>query len=549
MPSLALPDLDHSFSEAPHLRLVEEINLLPGGVDPLGLRQVNLNLMDAALPGINNVTSHVRPYSLMAWAWWKAAQVAEARGGSSVDAAELQNLVDRLEVLFVWSHFLADDGAGVPGRLVITDKLPGTGSTRSYGFQGSAWDSFRASRRSSTAIMAPIQYGPSIRSLGWLLPTRERALHPSTQAMAAVEALDVMISGKLPPKLLAFGPTSVSVAEAEALHSAWPIQSPSEAERRGFRELFYDAGAGAAAESQHCRRRASLDLILTVLDQAAEEMGVVDIRRAMASGRTGDGEILALPDALVPTRQHWASLQARQLQRLALESLLRWTETRIDEGSTLSEELAADADDAARNEEDGADASTVGAYLDYASGRAGSEGWPGACGVDGEADIFALMDELGQAQSEDGCARVPGLALQALAYADAMTRALRKAGVAAGTHGALGGQPDRLPLAIASQRLRSARDRSLRSFWTEIIEAWVIGQHVRWSIARNGDGTQRLRIALGDRGWIRLRQGRLSGPFRPTADRLATALALASECGLVERASDFDEEATYIAAT
>lgn len=267
----------------------------------------------------------------------------------------------------------------------------------------------------------------------------------------------------------------------------------------------------------------------------------------MASARTDAGRPLELPEPLVATHRHWASLQARQLQRLALESLLRWIEIRIDEDRSFSEDLAADADEAAREVEDGADALTVGAYLDRASARAGAEGWPGACGLGGEADIFNLMDDLVAAQSEEGCVRVPGLALRALAYADGMTRALLGAGVFSGRQGPLGGEADRLPLTTASQRLKVARDRSLKGLWAEVIESWVIGQHVRWSVARNGDGTQRLRIALGDRGWIRLRAGRLSGPFAPTSDRLWTAMALAAECELVGRSSTSDGE-VYVAA-
>ena len=40
-----------------------------GGVDPLGLRQINFDLMDVVLPGLNNVASHIRPFTVVAWAW------------------------------------------------------------------------------------------------------------------------------------------------------------------------------------------------------------------------------------------------------------------------------------------------------------------------------------------------------------------------------------------------------------------------------------------------------------------------------------------------
>lgn len=542
----SLAELDKSFSEAPHLRLVAETNLVAGGVDPLGLRQLNLNLMDAALPGINNVTSRVRPYTFMAWAWWKAAQLAEAEGRQSIDAAELQDLVDRLEVLFVWSHFLADDGAGLPGRRIISDRLPSRGSPREHSFSGSSWDSFRSSRRSSTALMAPIQYGPSIRSLGWLIPAQAWTFRASTESMPAIQELDARVVGALAPEMLRLGSATVSASAAETLHPAWAVHQPSEAERKAFRHLFYEVGREAPEESQPWRRRKTLDLVLRVLDQAGEKMSVPLIRSALASGRMASGEPLELDDALTATHHHWACLQARQLQRLALESLLRWVEVSIDNGISLSEDLAARADEAAQEEEDGADAPTVASYLSHAAGRATGNAWPGASGIKGNTDIFALMEDMAEAQREVGCARVPGLALRALAYADAITLALKDVGVGVGLYGPLGGQADRLPLWVASQRLRSAHGRSLRSLWAEIIEVWVIGQHVRWSIARNGDATQRLRVALGDRGWVRLWKDH-SGPFGPTADRLWTAMALAAECGLVDRTTDDDYEIRYSA--
>ncbi|KQQ11824.1 hypothetical protein ASF53_16820 [Methylobacterium sp. Leaf123] len=112
----------------------------------------------------------------------------------------------------------------------------------------------------------------------------------------------------------------------------------------------------------------------------------------------------------MPTQLHWAAMQARQLQRLALESLLRWIETRIDDGGASSESLADDAEAAARETEEGADAATLGSYLDLVTARTDGHGWPAACGLAGEADIFALMAELHDpGQAVDGARAVERL--------------------------------------------------------------------------------------------------------------------------------------------
>src|SRR5260370_30750902 len=55
-----------------------------GGVDPLGLRQINFDLMDEVLPGLNNVARHIRPFVVVAWAWRRANQLAESSGKTTV---------------------------------------------------------------------------------------------------------------------------------------------------------------------------------------------------------------------------------------------------------------------------------------------------------------------------------------------------------------------------------------------------------------------------------------------------------------------------------
>jgi len=123
-------------------------------------------------------------------------------------------------------------------------------------------------------------------------------------------------------------------------------------------------------------------------------------------------------------------------------------------------------------------------------------------------------------------ARVPPLALRGVAYADAIAAGLAKVGIADGRDGPLAGNADRLPLAAMGKQLASLRGRPMREFLRKLILAWVLAQHVRWSVVRNGDGTQRLRVTLDEGGWVRLRPG--SRVIKPMRDRLATSLSLAS---------------------
>jgi hypothetical protein len=213
--------------------------------------------------------------------------------------------------------------------------------------------------------------------------------------------------------------------------------------------------------------------------------------------------------------------------------MLVWIEAQIDnrDGKADAEDRAAAAASDARSTEAEADSATVGIYLAAAASRGAANGWPAACAHEAATEIFDLMEEIFSAQAER-LSSIPGLALRALAFAEAMAAGLRESGVDNSPRGPLGGNADRLPLNALSRRLDLLRDKPMRDLWREIILSWVLAQHIRWSVARNGDGTQRLRLTLDEGGWVRLRADR-SGPFGPTPDRLAACLSLASDCGLI----------------
>src|SRR3954470_12986999 len=84
-----------------------------GGVDPLGLRQINFDLMDQVLPGLNNVARHIRPFVVVAWASRRALQIVERDGPAGVGEDSIRDFVDRIEVVFLWSQILEDPGIDI----------------------------------------------------------------------------------------------------------------------------------------------------------------------------------------------------------------------------------------------------------------------------------------------------------------------------------------------------------------------------------------------------------------------------------------------------
>ena len=57
MARTSLEILDAAAADQEHFSLVARSCLEPGGIDPLGLRAINLGLASAALPGVNNTTT------------------------------------------------------------------------------------------------------------------------------------------------------------------------------------------------------------------------------------------------------------------------------------------------------------------------------------------------------------------------------------------------------------------------------------------------------------------------------------------------------------
>ncbi|MCE8527892.1 hypothetical protein KBY26_01475 [Ruegeria pomeroyi] len=85
------------------------------GVDFLGLRQVNLDMMAEMIPSTNNVTDYIRPFSLMSWVFWKFYDLCAASGVEEPSREEINCFRERIEVLFSWGARLHETSGRVPG--------------------------------------------------------------------------------------------------------------------------------------------------------------------------------------------------------------------------------------------------------------------------------------------------------------------------------------------------------------------------------------------------------------------------------------------------
>lgn len=529
---MRLAEIDEMFEKAPGCRVVDELRTDESGIDPVGLRQLNLDLMNDSLPGINNVTQHVRPYTFMAWAAWKASSVARDAGND--DPALVANLVDRYEALYAWSHLIA--GHPFRGASALKRTIGRRTDGEPFIFSGPVWDEYRRSR---TSFMAPTEYGPSIKSIRYI---GADSGHIADEAMPAVLDFNARVGDLLPARLFAIEAPSVTDDEIAPFAQHLSVDAPSEIEMKVFRNLFFDIGGHAASPGSAKRRKGTIDLVRGLLLREGPS-SVDTIRRYFArhdlpAVNNGDPEQVAISGMLL------CLLQARQLQRLATEAMLLWLERLLSEGRIgtmyqpkTSEEIIARAHEAAAaGDPVYASSATVGDFLLAIEIEGETIGWPGASSA-GTTDAVSMIAELIEAQRRD-VTRVPALAARSFAIVRAVANAFQGRRPPSGLTDGVEGRPDRLPMGLMARRLEAVGARPMRFIWKEIVESWVIGQHVHWSAVRGGDGKKRLRIGLEGDGWMRVRRSSSRGVYEPTGDRLQTMLSLAVSCGLFSRDAD-----------
>lgn len=472
-----------------------------GGVDPLGLRQINFDLMDQVLPDLNNVARLIRPFTVTSWAWWRAAQLAGERGGKKVSVeGSLRDFVDRIEVLYSWSQFLRDRNAELPGRQVMQPLL----REESYRFGGSSWKKRREARRDSTAFSAAVNYGPTLKSFDWLSPHLEDAgvMIASEAARPALEAFEKKLEPFLRhPAFSTLGAIEVSRKDVERWADHWAIDKPSAAEKKFMRAVLVGDRAASV-------RRRGIQFMLAV----AEHIGSAEADKVRES-MTRKASRLGLSTDFDDVSLAWRRVQMRQAFRLALEALFSWLIRQLGRGPLSTEQVVANLIEQA----------------DQPSNRKASA-WLDLFAPSSRSPVRMINKITKALQEGDDSDLVPTI-IEGLAYC------IREA--------PLHPQPfetrERLPLSRARSEAVAWANGSTADFARHIVESWVLAQHVYWSVGRGladarsrGKTILRLKVVMEEGGWT-LAPGVSSKPSIPraTPDRLETALSLCRECDLL----------------
>lgn len=154
-----LSELLEKAAAAHEPQIASKVAIGQGGVDPLGLRQINFGLMDRVFPDLNNVARHIRPYVVMAWAWRRVRRILERDKKNGALDSELRDFVDRIEAIYAWSQFLIDRNSDLPGAVAMRKLF----DVKSYVFGGEEWERRRDTRRYSTGLISPLIMVPAYR--------------------------------------------------------------------------------------------------------------------------------------------------------------------------------------------------------------------------------------------------------------------------------------------------------------------------------------------------------------------------------------------------
>lgn len=513
------------------------------GVDYLGLRAINLSMMDMMLPGINNVVALIRPFSLMAWIAWRFEEGAATL--AKVSSSDFELFKQKVETAFVFSHVNAGDAEGLPGR---QQKVPSGESIR---FQ------FREFQRSGSILDAAL-YGPAIKNLsglGFLSGSeafQSLFLKVTNSGKKLALALDERLRSGLSGQQYEFISSLTRTDAPKELidgnfYSAWRISNVSEEEKLTFSERLYQPQAIGESNS-HARRAAVLKYVLETLRENNEPTTVSDLRSSMT--RVLPESLLHSPNSqtFLQVQRHWQLLQVRQAQRLGLEALFGWVERcLLYEQVTNVDNLVEKAMAALQVPSAVAtDANFLPTQMRQLRALEGDVAQLFAIGKkQPEYDLFGLCDAVetvvkSSQPSDETLAFALRLLLLSVRFAQAFSEdPITKDVVGAGAR-------FRLPLGMWADFINAHEQQPLSFVMHKIFASFIISQHLGVAASRSRDEKSRMRMSIEDRGLTSLLPN-ANKALRPkrTQDRLPSALALMAQCGLLKVSTSTSNELVY----
>ncbi len=498
------------------------------GVDYLNLRQVNLDLMASAIPGTNNVTRYVRPYSLMCWIYWMFPKIV---GTDEATNEDIRLFREKVESLYLWSHLL-QDLAGIPGT---SSPIP----EPQNGLVDLTFQAWGKRQAVNTSLQAAVQYGPSLSDLGgigFLHHIDSQFYQVTDRGEQLAIALDQNLKeSSCYSNLIKVDYLKATKEQAIELFNHWRVDQTTPREREVFQATLWDPDT-VPEENAKGRRSATVRLILGILQSTEASLGEQDIRERMSFPNLWGKQLDQLEDGLGRHCQLWTILQFRQLQRLALETLMGWVEGfLIYEGNTLPDQLIEKAHgglcellemrvDAKVKDLLEATSIPFNSMEEYLEESKKAAAW---------IDLFILSEELLiRCQNEDrDSSSVAFFALLLLYNCRKWFESLEEI-----RDQLYHGGASRVSLRYWYDAVEKMLDRPSKELVDWTIKNLIISQHFAVGTNRFDGERIRLRIILEEDGLEAL----VDRPWHPvvTPDRLAAFLSLMASCGLIKKDGD-----------
>ncbi|SNZ19322.1 hypothetical protein [Cohaesibacter gelatinilyticus] len=498
------------------------------GVDFLGLRQANLDMMADLIPGTNNVTPFIRPFSILSWIFWKFHELCASQSKLAPTNIEARAFRERIEILFTWGAQV-ENAPNIPGK----SAEPPASTNGQVELTFEAWERVQ----NSTSLIAALWYGPAsktISGLGFLAPHRPELFRTTGKGILLATKLDEVLRQKpdLYQRLLnTLEPVKASENDATALWQLWGVNTASEEEQTAFRLALFDENAVGNYAEALGKRSSTIALARLQLSGSARPLTPDEVRQKMYYSEWDD-VLYSIPEGLITARKKWITLQVRQLQRLAFETLLSWCEYKVLNGVHDTVKMTTDAETAFNDAEFGLPSgSHLGTLLETLDERAETiEQFAEVGRMDGwfcPFTIIKIIQEQFATMNDKAAASCLYAALLCASFAGCACDDDKLLVNVGGHH--------RLSTLHLRKRLIALGNVTLRQAIQFILEALVISQHMATAVNRFDGQNQRLRLSIEETGLEAL----VNKPWVPTVteDRLPTILRLASNCGLIKNPS------------
>jgi hypothetical protein len=503
--------------------LTEDFAPKGNGIDFLGLRQVNLNIVQTELvPDINNVTIDVGTYFLGTWIAWKFLELC---GGDSTKFT-LENFNSFKEAVEVAIAHSSSDTSP-------TNKLYGrvrnrVGNEQKIDFSGPL--SFERASRNASLYDAPL-YGPSIRylgftqyvmstdhgSAGFMIPSDDSDIHSICHHVDACLKMATSYN-----KLVSLSPDTLT--ETEVFDLAIAGLTPAK-----YRKLTGDVQLAAIRKVlpvDH-RRTETAKLIVSTIELLGPQTAK-QLRAIWYTGLTPAGGILDFNDqALNDHAVRWAVFQARQIQRYILESLLCCLERVVDKGIRSVAEIV----DALFSTWPGTVPATLLSIMEEELGQSGlttdkqAEAWCSTVGPDSaQYDFISFVDD------QDAFPNT----LKSLTRW--WLRVEGRPDLKSAVKSVAGDETGRIPMLLFHQWIEERLHDDLKVVVPQVLAEYVFSQHLRIALSRLDSNGIRQRLALGDRGIEKIRKVENFARTVPPdmADRLDALISLMDDLGIVK---------------